>query len=108
LNPVTGVGVQVASVVDLLREGRGALHTCFGSFKFLIMYGLLFSVLKLCSYWYGVIVSQMMYIVRPSLSQFVMQKVSICLTCVIVSQTMCIVGPSLLKFKLLTSCLREQ
>lgn len=43
---------QVASVVELLREGRGALHTSFACYKFLITYGLMFSILKLCAYWW--------------------------------------------------------
>lgn len=38
-------------MVDLLREGRGALHTSFAAVKFLVIYGLNFSVLKLGSYW---------------------------------------------------------
>lgn len=42
---------QVTSVVELLREGRGALHTSFACYKFLITYGLMFSILKLCAYW---------------------------------------------------------
>ena len=45
------ISEQVQSVVDLVSEGRGALHTSFAAVKFLIIYGLNFSVLKLCSYW---------------------------------------------------------
>jgi len=41
-----------------LREGRAALHTSIASYKFLITYGLLFSVLKLACYYYGVIMCQ--------------------------------------------------
>lgn len=39
-------------MVELLREGRAALHTSFACFKFLIIYGLSFSILKLCSNWW--------------------------------------------------------
>ena len=49
---------QVAAVEELLREGRAALHTSIASYKFLITYGLLFSVLKLACYYYGVIMCQ--------------------------------------------------
>lgn len=49
--------MQVASAVDLVKEGRGALHTSFACYKFLITYGLLFSILKLVSYWYGLVPS---------------------------------------------------
>jgi hypothetical protein len=45
-------GVQVASVVELLREGRAALHTSFACYKFLIIYGLSFSIFKLTANWY--------------------------------------------------------
>lgn len=38
--------------MDLVKEGRAALHTSFACYKFLITYGLLFSILKLNSYWY--------------------------------------------------------
>eukprot|EP00249_Psilotum_nudum_P025155 c29394_g1_i2 orf=541-4356(-) len=53
---------SVTSVVDLICEGRGALHTSFACYKFLIMYGLMFSVFKLYCYWYGIIVCQMDYL----------------------------------------------
>ena len=43
------------SVLDLIKEGRAALCTSFASYKFLIMYGQLFSVLKLICFYYGVI-----------------------------------------------------
>ena len=47
---------QVLSTIDLLREGRGALHTSFACYKFLIMYGLMFSILKLLCYWYAPVI----------------------------------------------------
>ncbi|BBN18845.1 hypothetical protein MPTK1_8g05990 [Marchantia polymorpha subsp. ruderalis] len=62
VSPFTSKDKSVASVVDLLREGRGALHTSFACYKFLIMYGLMFSILKLCCYWYGIIPCQMDYV----------------------------------------------
>lgn len=42
---------QVGSIVDLLREGRCALHTRLACYKFLITYGLHFSVLNIACYW---------------------------------------------------------
>lgn len=42
----------MASVVELLREGRAALHTSFACYKFLIIYGLSFSIFKLTANWY--------------------------------------------------------
>ena len=54
-SPFTSSDKSVHSVVDLLREGRAALATNFGSFKFLVTYGQLFSVLKLMGFQMGVI-----------------------------------------------------
>ncbi|MCO5602078.1 hypothetical protein L7F22_056205 [Adiantum nelumboides] len=62
VSPFTSKEKSILSTVDLLREGRGALHTSFACYKFLIMYGLMFSIFKLCCYWYGVIVCQMGYL----------------------------------------------
>lgn len=45
--------VQVGSIVDLVREGRCALHTRLACYKFLITYGLHFSVLNIACYWYA-------------------------------------------------------
>ena len=41
--------------------GRASLATSFANYKFLIMYGLLFSVVKLCSFYYGALMSSMSY-----------------------------------------------
>lgn len=62
VSPFTTKTNSIMSAVDLLREGRCSLHTSFAVFKFLITYGLLFSLFKLASFWYGVIPSQMMYL----------------------------------------------
>jgi magnesium-transporting ATPase (P-type) len=51
-----------SSAVDLVREGRAALHTSFAVYKFLICYGQLFSMVKLCSFYYGVLMSLLGYI----------------------------------------------
>ena len=68
VSPFTAKTKTVSSVVDLLREGRGALHTSIAAYKFLIMYGLLFSVLKLSFYYYGVIMCQMAYFMTEGIA----------------------------------------
>lgn len=55
VSPFTSQDKSIMSVVELLKEGRCALHTSFGAYKFIIIYGQLFAILKLCSFWYGVI-----------------------------------------------------
>lgn len=60
------------SVVELLKEGRCALHTSFGAYKFIIMYGQLFALLKLCSFWYGVILCQMAYVMFDGIAVITM------------------------------------
>ena len=61
MSPFTSRSKSPQSVVDLLKEGRASLATSFANYKFLIMYGLIFSVVKLVSFWYGVIMSAMSY-----------------------------------------------
>ncbi|KAL3158258.1 hypothetical protein ABBQ38_010509 [Trebouxia sp. C0009 RCD-2024] len=62
VSPFTSRTKSVRSIVDLLREGRCALHTRLACYKFLITYGLHFSVLNLVCTWYGMILSQMVFI----------------------------------------------
>ncbi|CAJ1446336.1 unnamed protein product, partial [Effrenium voratum] len=52
--PFTTNRPSVAPIADLLREGRGALATSFAGYKYCIHYGLLNSVLKFKTYWYGI------------------------------------------------------
>ncbi|EFJ04479.1 hypothetical protein SELMODRAFT_432379 [Selaginella moellendorffii] len=59
VSPFTARNKSVHAVVDSLREARGALHTSFACYKFLIIYGLQFSIFKLCCYWFGIIACQM-------------------------------------------------
>jgi len=68
VSPFTAKTKTVSAVVDLLREGRGALHTSIAAYKFLITYGLLFSVLKLSFYYYGVIMCQMAYFMTEGIA----------------------------------------
>jgi len=62
VSPFTSKAKSCMSVVDLLREGKAALHTNLSSYKFLIMYGQLFSVWKLFSFARGVLPAMMCYL----------------------------------------------
>ncbi|BBN19120.1 hypothetical protein MPTK1_8g08050 [Marchantia polymorpha subsp. ruderalis] len=72
VSPFTSVTQSVSSVVDLVREGRGCLHTSLACYKFLIIYGLTFSILKLACNWYGVIACEMDYIIIDSVAVLVL------------------------------------
>eukprot|EP00873_Tetraselmis_striata_P045781 jgi/Tetstr1/466045/TSEL_010632.t1 len=62
VSPFTSKSKTCVNVVDLLREGKAALHTNLSSYKFLIMYGQLFSVWKLTAFYYGVLPSMLCYL----------------------------------------------
>lgn len=62
VSPFTARTKSAMSVVDLHREGRASLANSFASYKFLITYGQLFSVLKLICFYYGVIMPMMDYV----------------------------------------------
>lgn len=49
------------SAVDLVKEGRAALHTSFSVYKFLLVYGQFFSVTKMVTFYYGVLMSNAAY-----------------------------------------------
>jgi len=53
---------SVSSCVELLREGRASLSTSFASYKLLVVYGLLFSVVKLTSFYFAVLMPLLGYI----------------------------------------------
>jgi len=61
VSPFTSDTKSVMSCMDLIREGRASLATSFASYKFLIVYGQLFSLIKLCGYYFGTIMSPMAY-----------------------------------------------
>ena len=75
VSPFTSKTKSIMSVVDLLKEGRSALATSFASYKFLIMYGQLFSVLKLICFYYGVIMCMMDYIMIDGVAVLVVSYV---------------------------------
>ncbi|ETI31700.1 hypothetical protein F443_21362 [Phytophthora nicotianae P1569] len=62
VSPFTSKSKTIQSVVDLCREGRCSLATSFSSVKFLIVYGLIESVLRLFQYYHAVIMSQWCWI----------------------------------------------
>ena len=57
VSPFTSKQKSPMSTVDLLREGRASLATSFGNYKFLILYGQVFLVVKLVSFWYGILMN---------------------------------------------------
>ena len=61
VSPFTSSSKSPQSVVDLLKEGRASLATSFSNYKFLITYGQLFSIVKLASFYYGVLMSLLGY-----------------------------------------------
>eukprot|EP00945_MAST-04E_sp_MAST-4E-sp1_P006638 g6638.t1 len=60
--PFTTTGKSLGAVVDLLLEGRCALANSFASYKFLIIYGQLFCVVKLVGYVYGTFMCTLGYL----------------------------------------------
>ena len=62
VSPFTSRTRSLMSVVDLLREGRCALATSFASFKFLILYGQIYSVVKLLVVHYNVVAPPLDYL----------------------------------------------
>jgi cation-transporting ATPase 13A3/4/5 len=62
VSPFTATTKCPSSTVDLVLEGRASLATSFANYKFLIMYGILFSVVKLASFYYGIIMAFLCYI----------------------------------------------
>jgi cation-transporting ATPase 13A3/4/5 len=62
VSPFASKRRSVAAVVDVLLEGRASLATGFASFKFMVQYGLLYSVLGLCVNAFQGSLSQAQYI----------------------------------------------
>ncbi|KAF1785411.1 P-type ATPase, cytoplasmic domain N [Phytophthora cactorum] len=62
VSPFTSKSKTIQSVVDLCREGRCSVATSFASVKFLIMYGLIGSVLRLFMYYHAINLSQWCWI----------------------------------------------
>ncbi|KAH9255209.1 hypothetical protein BASA81_006649 [Batrachochytrium salamandrivorans] len=60
--PFTSKSDRVWACVDLLIEGRASMHTSLSTYKFLVVYGLMFSLVKFVSFYYGILMSLMGYI----------------------------------------------
>uniref|UniRef100_A0A0G4FG43 Uncharacterized protein n=1 Tax=Chromera velia CCMP2878 TaxID=1169474 RepID=A0A0G4FG43_9ALVE len=54
VSPFTAKDKSVKSVVEALREGRGALHTSFACFFFALLFGLVFSLIKITAFSFGI------------------------------------------------------
>ncbi|CAB9522845.1 Probable cation-transporting ATPase 13A4 [Seminavis robusta] len=54
VSPFTSLDKNIESVVEVLREGRCCLASAFSSYKFMIMYGQLETVLQLVAAWFSV------------------------------------------------------
>lgn len=59
VSPFTSQTKRVDSVVQILREGRSALHTSFAVLKFFLVYGNGFVLLKLLCFSFGVLICTM-------------------------------------------------
>ncbi|KAI9918223.1 hypothetical protein PsorP6_011522 [Peronosclerospora sorghi] len=62
VSPFTSRDKSIQSVVDLCREGRCSVATSFASVKFLIMYGLIGSVVRMLMYYNAINLSQWCWI----------------------------------------------
>lgn len=54
VSPFTSLDKDISSVVEILREGRCCLASAFSSYKFMIMYGQLETILQLVAAWFSV------------------------------------------------------
>jgi len=54
VSPFTSLDKEIGSVVEILREGRCCLASAFSSYKFMIMYGQLETILQLVAAWFSV------------------------------------------------------
>jgi cation-transporting ATPase 13A3/4/5 len=61
--PFTTTDKSLMSVVNLLREGRCALANSFASYKFLILYGQVFGLVKVLGQLWGCLISALGYFV---------------------------------------------
>ncbi|ETL78750.1 hypothetical protein L917_20504 [Phytophthora nicotianae] len=68
VSPFTSKSKTIQSVVDLCREGRCSLATSFASVKFLVVYGLISSMLWVFQSYHTVMVSQWCWILSDGFS----------------------------------------
>ncbi|KAG7380586.1 hypothetical protein PHYPSEUDO_007026 [Phytophthora pseudosyringae] len=68
VSPFTSKPKTIHSVVDICREGRCSLATSFASVKFLIMYGVIGSTLRLFQWYNATILSEGLFILADGLT----------------------------------------
>ncbi|KAE8999169.1 putative cation-transporting ATPase 13A3 [Phytophthora rubi] len=68
VSPFTSKAKTIQSVVDICREGRCSLATSFASVKFLIMYGVIASTLRLFQWYNATILSEWCFILADGLT----------------------------------------
>ncbi|RLN05857.1 hypothetical protein BBO99_00008241, partial [Phytophthora kernoviae] len=68
VSPFTSKPKTIKSVVDICREGRCSLATSFASVKFLIMYGVIASTLRLFQWYHAVIMSEWCFILADGVT----------------------------------------
>jgi len=68
VSPFTTSMGSATALVDIFLEGRATLATSFAAYKFLISYGLYFSILKLLSYYWSVLLSNATYFLVDALA----------------------------------------
>ncbi|KAG1712859.1 hypothetical protein DVH05_000594 [Phytophthora capsici] len=68
VSPFTSKPKTIQSVVDICREGRCSLATSFASVKFLIMYGVIGSTLRLFQWYNATILSEGFFILADGLT----------------------------------------
>jgi len=60
--PFNSAKESVFACVDLILEGRAALATSLASYKLLVIYGMLFSIVKMASFYYAVLMPLLGYV----------------------------------------------
>ncbi|RLN54584.1 hypothetical protein BBJ29_009433, partial [Phytophthora kernoviae] len=68
VSPFTSKPKTIKSVVDICREGRCSLATSFASVKFLILYGVIASTLRLFQWYHAVIMSEWCFILADGVT----------------------------------------
>ncbi|KAL3670651.1 hypothetical protein V7S43_003841 [Phytophthora oleae] len=68
VSPFTSKPKTIQSVVDICREGRCSVATSFASVKFLIMYGVIASTLRLFQWYHAVIMSEWCFILADGVT----------------------------------------
>ncbi|KAJ1974534.1 hypothetical protein H4R35_003560 [Dimargaris xerosporica] len=62
VSPFSSSVRSIFSCVELLRQGRSALATSFAEYKYLILYGQTMAMLKFCTFYFSISISQGIWI----------------------------------------------